>query len=86
MFKNFFINLSGAIVDLIFIIIRPIAFWALWNYGIASTGNIPKLDFVQAVSIVAIFYIFLSYVPLYGVKYEIKSTNNSTNLDERVDR
>lgn len=61
-------DVFGAIVDLAFMSVRPVLFWIVWNYGIAENTNIPKLDILQVISIIVIFHILVSYVPLHIVK------------------
>lgn len=67
-FKITWGDVFGAIVDIAFMAVRPTLFWAVWNYGIAENTNIPKLDFLQVISIIVLFHILISYVPLHIVK------------------
>lgn len=70
-FKITFSDIFGAMVDIAFMAVRPILIWIIWNYGIAANTNIPPLDFLQIVSIIVIFNILISYVPIV-----IKPTNS----------
>lgn len=63
-FKITFNDIFGAFVDIAFMAVRPILIWIIWNYGIAANTNIPQLDFLQVVSIIVLFHILLSYVPI----------------------
>jgi len=63
-FKITFNDIFGAFVDIAFMAIRPTLFWLVWKYGISANSNIPELDFLQVISIIVIFNILVSYVPI----------------------
>jgi hypothetical protein len=67
-FKITWGDVFGAMVDIAFMSVRPIVFWLIWNYGLSANTTIPKLDILQVISIIIIFHILISYVPLYLVK------------------
>lgn len=72
-FNITFGDVFGALTDILFMSVRPILFWLIWNYGIAyeETKHIPKLDILQVISIIFLFHILMSYVPMF-----IKSTSS----------
>jgi hypothetical protein len=72
-FKFTFNGLVSAFVDIGFMLVRPILFLLIWNYGVAEKTNIPKLDILQVISIVIIFIILVTYVPLI---LQIKNNKN----------
>jgi len=67
-FKITWGDVFGAMVDIAFMSVRPIVFWLIWNYGLSANTTIPKLDILQVISIIIIFHILISYVPLHLVK------------------
>lgn len=66
-FKVTFGDVFGALVDIAFMSVRPILFWAIWNYGVAfsESTNIPKFDLLQVISIIVLFHLLMSYVPVF---------------------
>ena len=57
-------DIFGAMVDIAFMAVRPILFWLIWNYGIAGNTNVPKLDILQVISIIVLFHLLMSYIPV----------------------
>jgi len=67
-FRITWLDFFGVMVDIAFMSIRPLLFWVVWNYGVAENTNISRLDLLQVISIIVIFHILVSYVPLHMFK------------------
>lgn len=65
-FKITFKAILSVCVEIAFMSIRPILFLLIWNYVLAfeESTHIPKLDILQVVSIIVLFHIIISYVPM----------------------
>lgn len=76
-FKVTFNDFFGALWDVAFMCIRPGLCVLIWNFGVAINNTVPEINFLQAVSIIVIYHVLLSYVPFGAI------VNNKNNTDEK---
>lgn len=62
-FKITLYDVFGAIMDVALMCVRPTICVLVWNFGVAIKDNIPQINFLQAVAIIVIYHVLLSYIP-----------------------
>lgn len=55
-------DVVGALFDFIALLVRPAILYLVWNYLFAITDDIAKINFLQAVALIIMFYLFSSCI------------------------